>query len=48
MYFILKCPTNPHKKYANVASAVPFVIFWNLVNESFCRKKISLLIKEGR
>ena len=24
MYFILKYPTNPHKKYSNVASAVPF------------------------
>ena len=25
--FTLKCPTNPHKKYSNVASAVPVVIF---------------------
>ena len=39
MYFILKRPTNPHEKYSSVASAVPFVIFWNLANAPFCRKK---------
>ena len=39
MYFILKCPTNPHKRYFNVASAVPFVIFWNLADESLVVKK---------
>ena len=45
MYFILKCPTNTNKTYSNVASTVPFLKFWNLAGESFCRKKIPLLIK---
>ena len=40
MCFILKCLMNPHKRYSNIASTVPFVIFWNLANESFSRKKI--------
>ena len=39
MYLTLKCPTNPHQKYSNVASAVPFVVFWHL------DAKIPLLIK---
>ena len=45
MYFILKCPTNPHERYFNVASAVLFVIFWNLADESLVVKKFLLLIK---
>ena len=39
MYLTLNCPTNPHKRYFNVASAVPFVIFWNLADESLVVKR---------